>query len=99
MVAPGHFRDVAFPLAAIFVTATLACQTAHKADPAHDQPTAFSTADWQGVLERAVTSDGYVKFEVLQKNAGGTRDALSRFVDQIARVSPDNYPELFTTEN
>jgi hypothetical protein len=55
----------------------------------------FDNADWQKVLRAAVTTDGYVKYDVLTDNRDGVRDALYRYVGLIGAVSPDNRPELF----
>jgi hypothetical protein len=84
-----------FPLI-LLALSSLGCQSHHP--DGTTEPKSFSTTDWQTVLERVVTSDGYVKYEVLKNNAGGARDALTRFVDQIARVSPESHPGLFLAD-
>lgn len=67
------------------------------------QPTApltrWDDSDWATVLKNITTPDGYVRYEVLKQNTGGTRDALFRYVGKLSVASPDNHPELFPTNN
>lgn len=56
--------------------------------------TAFTSEDWQIVLDKAVTPGGYVRWNVLQQDPK-VCDALMRYVSLIGRVSPDNRPDLF----
>src|SRR5438270_129500 len=58
---------------------------------------AFDQHDWQTVLQKVVTPDGYVHWDLFQKNSAGVRDALYRYVALIGTVSPDNRPDLFQT--
>jgi hypothetical protein len=58
---------------------------------------AFTSEDWQTVLNSAVTTGGYVRYEILLKNAM-INDALMRYVSLIGDVSPDNRPDLFQTK-
>ena len=59
----------------------------------------FDNADWQFVLDTVVVDDGYaVRWDELKANAGGSRDALYRYVGLIGAVSPDNRPDLFPTD-
>ena len=65
-----------------------------------DQPLArWSNDDWATVLAAVATPDGYVKYGVLTSNQGGTRDALYRYVGQLATASPENRPDLFSGED
>jgi len=57
---------------------------------------AFTSGDWQIVLGKVVTSGGYVRWDLLQKDPA-IRDALMRYVTLIATVSPSNRPDLFQT--
>lgn len=58
----------------------------------------FSTADWQRVLDKVCTDDGYVRYDVLKYNEDATKDALFRFVGLINTVSPENRADLFPTD-
>jgi hypothetical protein len=62
----------------------------------HGWVSAFTSEDWQIVLSKVVSSGGYVHWEILQ-GSPDTRDALSRYVSLIGRVSPGNRPDLFQT--
>jgi hypothetical protein len=59
----------------------------------------WDNSDWQLVLDKAVTADGYVKYDVLD-NPNDTRvyDALQRYCGKIAIVSPQTRPELFPSD-
>jgi hypothetical protein len=57
----------------------------------------WDDSEWATVLKNVATPDGYVKYDVLKQNTGGTRDALFRYVGKLGAVSPDNRPELFPT--
>jgi hypothetical protein len=51
--------------------------------------------EWAVVLGKVVTPDGYVRWDFLRKNQEGVRDHLFNFIDQLAKISPDNHPEFF----
>jgi hypothetical protein len=94
---PAPLRPIALALLTL-----LAFAGCHHPVPKQFEPTAvkeFHYADWQRVLDKAVTSDGYVKYDVLRHNAGGARTALERFVEQVGQTSPENRPDLFTTDS
>jgi len=54
---------------------------------------------WALVLARVVTPDGYVRWDVLQKNEDGLTDTLRQYVGTLEVVSPDNRPDIFTADN
>ena len=58
----------------------------------------WSDADWADVLNQVVTDDGYVRYDLLMRNANGVRYSLERYVAQIHDAGPANRPELFPTE-
>jgi hypothetical protein len=58
---------------------------------------AFTSEDWQAVLNSVVTTGGFVRYDILVKNAT-INDALMRYVCLIGTVSPDNRPDLFQTK-
>jgi hypothetical protein len=58
----------------------------------------WSDENWGAVLNRVVTEDGYVRYDLLTQNTDGVRDDLYRFVGQINQASPENRPELFPGE-
>jgi hypothetical protein len=58
----------------------------------------WDDADWETVLSRVVTDQGYVNYDLLIDNVDGVRDALHRHVGRINAASPANRPELFPTE-
>jgi hypothetical protein len=83
----------------LLVLSLSACSRGTREPPQGYQPgsplTVWSDADWKSVLDRVVTDDGYVRYEPLSENEDGVRDALYRYVGQVARTSPENHPELF----
>ena len=60
--------------------------------PAHGEPTAWSYADLDYVLERYVGDDGRVDYAGLI----GDRARLDRYVASLAAVSPDSHPQRFS---
>lgn len=58
---------------------------------------AFTSDDWQTVLNTVVTTGGYVRYDILIKDATAN-DALMRYICLIGNVSPDNRPDLFQTK-
>ena len=64
--------------------------------PPSATPGAFSNADWAAVLSAVVTPDGYVGWNIVQRDAG-VRQALMRYIGLIGAVSPVNHPERFPT--
>jgi hypothetical protein len=57
----------------------------------------WSNADWQTVLTEVATNDGLVRYDALQSNSNGARDALFHYVGMINQASPANRPDLFPT--
>ena len=55
----------------------------------------FSDVNWQTVLSRVVTPDGYVRWERFDDPKSAARSSLLRYVALLAVVSPDNRPDLF----
>lgn len=91
------------PISAVLLTlAALAAPGCRPAVPKQFKTTeikAFDPADWQRVLDKTVTSDGYVKYDVLRHNGGGgARATLERFAAQLAETSPESRPDLFVTD-
>jgi len=56
--------------------------------------TAFPYDDLDAVLDRHVSDDGLVDYDSLS----GDRGPLDRFVAALGRVSPDNHPERFDSD-
>jgi hypothetical protein len=57
---------------------------------------AFTSEDWQLVLNKVVTPGGYVRWEMFQ-NDPDLHEAMNRYVSLIGNVSPENRPDLFQT--
>ncbi len=49
--------------------------------------------DWQATLDKFVDEQGRTNFAALSNDS----QAIQRFLDAIAKVSPNSHPELFTT--
>ncbi len=60
---------------------------------AADEP--FDTTSWQRVLETGVSEEGFVDYAKLKEHP----QELDAFLEQVAKVSPKNRPELFPTKN
>jgi len=74
-------------LGSFSIAALLSILTLSAANP----PEAPDPAAFDSILKRYVLEDGTVKYAELRENL----DPLTRFVEQIALVSPDSHPSLF----
>jgi hypothetical protein len=94
-------RFAAVPLLAVALLCPLhaGCQENVSKEFRPKEVKTFDYKDWQTVLEKVCTSDGFVKYDGLRKNTDGVRDALFRFVGLIGEASPVNRPELFPSAN
>ena len=77
-----------FPLACVAIAALSNCASAQTPNLSMDY------APFARTLRDYVTDHGWVRYEQLRDD----REGLDRFVAQIARVSPESHPELFTTD-
>ncbi|HEX4053099.1 MAG TPA: DUF547 domain-containing protein [Tepidisphaeraceae bacterium] len=78
------------------------CASAPPADvplPPETAPRQFSNADWATVLSAVTTPDGYVKWDLVQNDAAGVREALLRYVGLVQAVSPENHPGMFASDS
>jgi hypothetical protein len=51
--------------------------------------------DWQTVLSRVVTPDGYIRWSQFNDPKSAARPALERYLALLAIISPDNRPDLY----
>ncbi|HYE19553.1 MAG TPA: DUF547 domain-containing protein, partial [Tepidisphaeraceae bacterium] len=60
--------------------------------------TRWDDSNWAQVLQAVVTPDGHVRYKPLAANERGVRQKLDRYRTSIARISPENRPDLFPYE-
>ena len=56
---------------------------------------AFGDSDWQTVLTRVVTPEGYIRWDRFDDAKSAARSSLEKYLALLAIVSPDNRPDLF----
>jgi hypothetical protein len=97
-----YSRAFALPAFALLVVSFLlvACSSSISTLPTPPAmiPDNFSDADWAKVLSTVVTPDGYVKWDLMQRDQDGVRESLLNYVGLIQAVSPVNHPAMFATD-